>query len=106
MTRTRRWAYIMILSFAAASCTQTTRTQEPVPEVREPFAPTYLDRCWIPLPRGEWKLRSRSFGNWGECMTGPGEPAGPYAKAYFDTDGDGDVDLLDFAELQDNWTIR
>lgn len=68
-----------------------------------PFAPTFLDRCWSPLRADDWLLRSRSFGTWRLCMTGPREPAGPYAVAYFDVDADRDVDLVDFAALQRHW---
>lgn len=73
------------------------------PAPREPFAPTFLDYCWQPLPPDAWRMRSRSFGTWNVCMTGPGEPAGPYARAYFDTDTDGDVDLRDWSRMQLHW---
>ena len=73
------------------------------PAPREPFALTFLDYCWTPLPPDAWRMRSRSFGTWNLCMTGPGEPAGPYARAYFDTDTDGDVDLRDWSRMQLHW---
>jgi len=87
-----------------SGCTQPRPVApDKTPEMREIFEPSFLDLCWYPLPADAWRLRSRSFGNWHLCMAGPGEPAGPYAKAYFDTDADGDVDLMDFARLQRGW---
>lgn len=92
---------VLALGACAPQADRPTATQ---PAPQEPFAPTFLDRCWQPLPPDAWRLRSRSFGTWRRCMSGPREPAGPYAVAYFDVDLDGDVDLVDFAALQRRWT--
>ena len=67
------------------------------------FGPTFLDRCWIPLEPDNWQTRSRSFRNWQVSMSGPDTAACPYGRAFFDIDGDNDVDLYDFSQLQLNW---
>lgn len=40
------------------------------------------------------------FPEFAECLAGPGGPVDPACLAAFDADGDGDIDLLDFAAFQ------
>ena len=40
------------------------------------------------------------FANFGDCMAGPGGEPGSGRCNCLDLDGDGDVDLVDMAELQ------
>lgn len=49
----------------------------------------------------EWStFNLGDYADFAECMTGPGQMAGPACSEVFDFDGDGDVDLRDFRVLQ------
>lgn len=58
---------------------------------------------WFPLDRGDCNrdgsVNLTDYGDWVRCLSGP-EQRLPVGCACFDTDDDGDVDMIDLADFQ------
>jgi hypothetical protein len=59
---------------------------------------------WFPIPPGDYNddglVNLLDYAAFSACLTGPGGDADGFDCAVFDVDRSGDVDLLDFAEIQ------